>query len=405
MGVSVKDSSYIEEKDVVLCKSGIQVYQDYEVENFNLDMEGHTKTEYRVYKAPVIVIAAKDMMRKLPVAKEHPPVDIESSNFDLYTKGITGDDLEVVAIGKEIGIQSSIAFFTEDLYKYYIKGAKMVSLGSRQKFAWASEEDQVKYDCDILVTEITSVNHLAVTVAGRGGKDVAIIDSLIGGIQSMKTGFIQYLRSKGKTNDSTVKVSEILFQHLEAAKGKTGDALGKEVAAVMDSVACLKDSPQKDQLVGIIQDSFTNPELVLANKEDTAKIMDSCYISISGDSLQEIAKALNLGHKEPDADNGVMDSKKKKDDGDDKEGKEDKKDPGVTDSSPDAIAQKVTDSILGKLPELLDKAVDAKMRNILLGGSDPEPKGMTVTDSVTGTGGTSADQAGVLGSVMQDYLA
>ena len=48
------------------------------------------------------------------------------------------------------------------------------------------------------------MNHLAITRAGRGGSSVAVIDSIIGGMKPMRTGFFAFITSKKQkaVNDS-----------------------------------------------------------------------------------------------------------------------------------------------------------------------------------------------------------
>ena len=70
----------------------------------------------------------------------------------------------------EIGIKSDLTFFTRKLHEYYQEN-KDVSLGYTCKKHYVDNPDEVGYD--IILDDITEVNHLAITRAGRGGSQVS----------------------------------------------------------------------------------------------------------------------------------------------------------------------------------------------------------------------------------------
>jgi len=180
----VQDSSAsVTEKNVILCRSGTQIYRRFEVEGrFDLDMEGHDEDSFIEYRPPDVVVDAKELMVNLPVTKEHPSSFVTPDNWSRLAHGTTGSEVDVVSLGDgEIGIETSIVFNTRDIYDYYVDGNKEVSLGYACEKRWATEEEKSKYGCDIILTKITEVNKLAVTSWGGGGRKGAILVSFFGG--------------------------------------------------------------------------------------------------------------------------------------------------------------------------------------------------------------------------------
>ena len=174
------------------------------------------------------------------------------------------------------------------MYDYY-KDNKDVSLGYTVRKHFVENPEEVGYD--ILLDEITEVNHLAITKSGRGGSSVAVIDSIIGGMKIMRTGIWAWLKSRKQT-DSKPSFGKDVFTALRSCKGGTEDEMNSELKAVMDSCSELKDCPQKDTMLDMIRDCYDNREKAFANETELTTAFDSMYVSLSGDSLKEIVDAI-----------------------------------------------------------------------------------------------------------------
>ena len=304
---------YIEEKEVILCRSGIQYYTREQLIASGFDVsELPVKDSYAEYRPPAVVVKAKDLFKRLPLTKEHPEEWVDEDNWNKLAGGTTGEEIEVVAINDtDIGLKTTLVFNSKSLYNYYEKGNKEVSVGYLEKREIV--KDNPNYD--LIMLSIEDVNHCAITTAGRGGKSVAILDSIIGGMRSMKTGLFHFLRRKGKTEDSAAPFSPRVFAALDDAKDKEGEEFEAVVSSVFDSVGCLKDGEQKEHLADMVRDVFSNPTEALENKEELSKILDSVYINISGESIAEIRKALTVSSAIEDSDgkgkntNNVADTK------------------------------------------------------------------------------------------------
>ena len=305
----VKDSDaspFIEQKDVILCRSGIQLYHKSELESFiTEDNKPPVEKEwYKEYRPANVVVKAKDLFKSLPVTKEHPSEWVTPQNWKDLAGGTLDKEIEVVALDGEsegeIGLKSNITFYTDELYDYYLSN-KEVSVGYTCKKHFVDNPEEVGYD--IILDEITEVNHLAITRAGRGGSSVAVIDSIIGGMKPMRTGFFAFITSKKQkaVNDSAPSFGKLVLEAVKNSKGTTEEELAGEMKGVLDSMAVLKDCEAKTKLVDVVKDCFDNKEMTLKDEAEVMNTLDSMWIDIHGDSLKEIARAFEKLSKKEEA--------------------------------------------------------------------------------------------------------
>lgn len=319
--VDAKDSEakpFIEQKDVILCRSGIQIYHKSELASFiTEDNKPPVEKEwYKEYRPANVIVRAQDLFKSLPVTKEHPDVWVDSKNWKELAGGTLDKEVTVVALDGEsegeIGLKSNITFYTDDLYNYYLDN-KEVSVGYTCKKHFVDNPEEVGYD--LILDEITEVNHLAITRAGRGGSSVAVIDSIIGGLRPMRTGIFAWIASKKQkaVNDSAPSsFGKEVLEAVKNSKGTTEEELAGEMKGVLDSMSVLKDCEAKTKLVEVVKDCFDNKKMALDNEEELTATLDSMWIDIHGDSLGEIAKAFaKLGKKpEEKTESAVNDSEK-----------------------------------------------------------------------------------------------
>ena len=309
---------FIEQKDVILCRSGIQIYHKSELASFiTEDNKPPVEKEwYKEYRPANVIVRAQDLFKSLPVTKEHPNVWVDSKNWKELAGGTLDKEVTVVALDGEaegeIGLKSNITFYTDDLYNYYLDN-KEVSVGYTCKKHFVDNPEEVGYD--LILDEITEVNHLAITRAGRGGSSVAVIDSIIGGLRPMRTGIFAWIASKKQkaVNDSAPSsFGKEVLEAVKNSKGTTEEELAGEMKGVLDSMSVLKDCEAKTKLVEVVKDCFDNKKMTLENEEELTATLDSMWIDIHSDSLGEIAKAFaKLGKKpEEKTEPAVNDSEK-----------------------------------------------------------------------------------------------
>lgn len=297
---------FIEQKDVILCRSGIQIYHKSELINAGFitadNKPAVDKEWYREYRPANVIVKAQDLFKSLPVTREHPSEWVDSINWKELVGGTLDKEVLVVALDGEsdgeIGLKSNITFYTAELYNYYLDN-KEVSVGYTCKKHFVDNPEEVGYD--IILDEITEVNHLAITRAGRGGSSVAVIDSIIGGLKPMRTGIFALFAGKKQkaVNDSAPSsFGKEVLEAVKNSKGTTEEELASEMKGVLDSCAILKDCEAKDTLLNAVKDCFDNKEMAIAHEEELTATLDSMWIDIHGDSLKEMAKAFeSLGKK------------------------------------------------------------------------------------------------------------
>lgn len=402
---------YIEQKGVILCRSGIQLYHKSELASFITEDNKPPvdKEWYAEYRPANVVVKAKKLCSNLPVTKEHPDDWVNPDNWKELAGGTTGKDVEVVALEGEsegeIGLKTDITFYDRDLYNYYADNNREVSLGYIGKKRWVDNPEETGYD--LILDEIVEVNHLAIVRRGRGGSSVAVIDSILGGKKPMLSGIFSAL--KGKQSDTPKSFGKAVFDSIKKSKGQTEEELAKDMSVVLDSCAVLKDCDNKTTLVNVVKDCFNNKEKALEHEEEITRIMDSMYVSISGDSLDEILEACKRAsrpvtsvtdsEKPEEAGSGkgegsdTTDSDKEPDKESDKEDEDKSKGNATKDSLPltrDEIACIVSDAVRKEVPEAV--------RGILgiTGKPEGKPDGV-VLDSATEDGsGISWDYASFL---------
>ena len=345
--VKIEDSSaspFIVQKDVILCRSGIQLYSYNEVKN-SLGEPPVKKDFYREYRPANVVVKAQDLCKSLPVTKEHPDVWVNQDNWKDLAGGVLDNEVSVVALEGEaegeIGLKSNITFYTRELYNYYTNN-KEVSLGYECKKHFVDNPDELGYD--IVLDEITTVNHLAITRAGRGGSSVAVIDSIIGGLRPMRTGIFAWIKNRKQTDSEPSSFGKTVLDSVKNCKGTTEEEIALEMKGIMDSMSVLKDCEAKDTLLNSVKDCFDNREKAIENEEELTKTLDSMWIEIHSDSLSEIAKAFSkLGKPtdkivEPSTDKAVAKDSDKSDEKSDE--KSDDKSDDKSDENKDSVEKK-----------------------------------------------------------------
>lgn len=412
-------SPYIEQKDVILCRSGIQIYSYAEVVEA-LGEPPVKKDFYKEYRPASVVVKAQDKCCNLPVTKEHPAVWVNPDNWDKLCGGIVGNEVSVVALEGEaegeIGIKSDLTFYTRKLYEYYLEN-KEVSLGYTCKKHYVENPEEAGYD--IILDEITEVNHLAITRAGRGGSSVAVIDSIIGGLRPMRTGIFAYLASKiVKDSKEPFSFGKEVLEAVKNSKGTTEEELAGEMKGVLDSMSVLKDCEAKDTLLDVVKDCFDNKEKAIANEGELTKTLDSMWVDIHGDSLKEIARAFaklsetktegtvatdtepqNKDTEPEDETKGEEDSNKdaepedetKGEEGDNKDSSDDEeKNKGKDGCNKDSAVVMTKDDMLAVIKDALPEMVKGVVKEVLgiKDGTEPEVKG-SVLDSANKNEGVS----------------
>ena len=372
---------FLERKNVILARSGRQTYQAHEVQLLGLpENKENVKKEYVVYRPVPAIIAAeqKGLFKTLTITKEHPPEFINGENYQRYAQGTTSENTELVPIGNgDIGVKSSLVFSTNNILNYYLSGNHEVSVGYEARYIWNENWKEDGYDIEMV--EILTINHCAVTAAGRGGTSVAIIDSLIGGITMFKSGLFHFISRMGRTKDSDLPFSAIVFDSLEQAKGKGENEIKNGLARVIDSIATLRDGDEKTFLTDAVADCFKSMDSAFENKDAVSKVLDSAFAKAEKETLDSVPKQTEDGEDgKGKGTTNVADSTEDSDKESEEKKPEEKKDEkkSETTDSIAALLDKGFAEMTGKLPGLINDAVRKE-----LGLGDNKHKSGTTTDS------------------------
>jgi len=239
-------SKYI--KTVDIARSGIYTYGKDEVHALKagpIPAQYKDRQYFNIYRPAAVLSAASSLFTRLPITVEHPNENVGPFNAHGLMTGLSGDHSETVYHHEEVFIRSSLTLIADDVIQYYENGYREVSPGYNATSVWLDEEQEYngqKYQ--LIMTEITGVNHLALTVRARGGENTRIIDSK-GGVMSIKSGLVRW--AKKLLCKDTVSVRELL---------ETIDE--KNVATVVDAVSTMSedfpDSEDKGKLMRFLED-------------------------------------------------------------------------------------------------------------------------------------------------------
>lgn len=313
-------SPYIEQKNVILCRSGKQVYRACELASFITEDNKPpvAKDIYVEFRPANVVVKAKKLFRNLPVTKEHPEDWVTPNNWRKLCGGTTGKEVDIVALDGEsegeIGIKTDVTFYDSDLYSYYADNNREVSVGYTCRKHFVPNPEEVGYD--IVLDEIMEVNHLAITRMGRGGSSVAVIDSISGGkpmAKKTRTGIFSWLKFGKQTDSVAEPFSKTVLDAVRNSAATTDEELEKEISGVIDSLSDIMDCEKKTTLVDVVRDCFDNKDKALENAEGITEAIDSLYNAAVQDSVDNIANGLAKDSEGNPAEDSTQDSAKPED--------------------------------------------------------------------------------------------
>lgn len=170
-------------KQLTIASSGVYKYLRREVVRFKglggeIPSIHDGRTVFNVYRKAEVLENRKDLFSRQPMTLNHPPEKVTGDNFKKYAVGFSGDssDLVLVKDGAKVAIKTTAMLIDSEAVNAYSNGIRQISPGYDAIFKWESgiTEDGESYD--IVMEDITEVNHIALLKNGRGGSDVSILD-------------------------------------------------------------------------------------------------------------------------------------------------------------------------------------------------------------------------------------
>ena len=238
-------------KNVIIARSGVYKYRAEELFKLGLDFNTapNKKDFYSVYRPAIVLANDKDKLMMLPLTNRHPDVDVDNKTFQDLAIGFTGDsvDAEWNKEQSEVVLKSKVALIDQQALENYYVGTDEVSPGYKAIFKWNSGLTTKGEPYDIVMTEITSGNHLAMTPKARGGSGVCITDSQEG-VKPMNKFFTALWHNAKKIATGVKDSDEGKFRSTANEIAEKKDSLSDEEvkSKIGELQSMTKDLPESD---------------------------------------------------------------------------------------------------------------------------------------------------------------
>lgn len=172
-------------KNIRIAVSGIYDYALEELPTLRVPLPGQgapdwveKKQIYKIYRPAFVLAAACDKFKMLPLTHHHPNTPVDGQNFRKLAVGYTGENpfIDWIKDTDEVGIRSTVMIYDDEALDAYERGEIQLSPGYVASFEWQKGKAPDGQEYDIVMKEITDVNHLALLPAGRGGEYAVVMD-------------------------------------------------------------------------------------------------------------------------------------------------------------------------------------------------------------------------------------
>ena len=171
-------------KNIRIAVSGIYDYAKEELPTLRLSLNNapewvdQDKRLYKVYRPAAVLAGACDKFKSLPLVHTHPQQPVDGQNFRDLAVGWTGENptVDYIKEADEVGIRSTMMMYDDEALQAYERGEIQLSPGYLADFEWKKGTAPNGQEYDIIMKEITDVNHLALLRAGRGGEYAGVLD-------------------------------------------------------------------------------------------------------------------------------------------------------------------------------------------------------------------------------------
>ena len=275
-------------KHVAIAHSGIYTYSKKELNTLNLNDSTIPEKykdldKFNVYRPVSLFVGTADLFTNLPVTVEHPDTLVDEYNCRDLMKGFTGNDSEIIMEEGEAYVHSTLTLIDKDAIAYYENNHREVSPGYISSCIWEDgEHNGVPYQ--IKMVSIEDVNHLALTISGRGGKTACVRDS-----KDCRIGFLAWTKLTMDSEDIREKISKVAED-------------SSFIAPIIQSMSDIPDVNSKELFMSCLDDmknaSTMSPTVIKAAVDKLLQIYDKlidecgCEYNIGGTMLTR-----NTGNK------------------------------------------------------------------------------------------------------------
>lgn len=285
-----------------IARSGIQYYLLSELPNLKLK---EIPREYRdlkvfaVYRPSFVLEDAKEKFIGKPIRIEHQWIYSED---DKDIIGHIGSEVKIKHQKGEVALYSPLEIESDEKLPSF----KELSPGYEAVNKWQPGVTPSGEEYQIVCTEITDINHLAIVETARGGKDMKILDG--GKKMAVHSGLLYFVKKKlkGVNDGNDANSFGVLIDKLtENIKNISNEELSEITEKLIKCVEDLPDSDEKEKVIRYIAD-------IPLLKEEDEKVVNEALSCIkeSFNSLDSDAVSETMEKKDMENPNNETEEKK-----------------------------------------------------------------------------------------------
>ena len=286
-----------------IARSGIQYYLLSELPNLQLK---EIPREYRdlkvfaVYRPSFVLEDAKEKFIGKPIRIEHQWIYSED---DKDIIGHIGSEVKIKHQKGEVALYSPLEIDSDEKLPSF----KELSPGYEAVNKWQPGVTPSGEEYQIVCTEITDINHLAIVETARGGKDMKILDG--GKKMAVHSGLLYFVKRKlGGINDGNDANSfgAIIDKLTENIKNISDEELSGMTESLIKCVKDLPDSDEKEKVIRYIAD-------IPLLKEEDEKVVNEALSCIKESFNSLDSDAVSETMEKKDMENPKNETEEKKD--------------------------------------------------------------------------------------------
>ena len=286
-----------------IARSGIQYYLLSELPNLKLNgipREYRDLKVFAVYRPSFVLEDAKEKFIGKPIRIEHQWIYSED---DKDIIGHIGSEVKIKHQKGEVALYSPLEIDSDEKLPSF----KELSPGYEAVNKWQPGVTPSGEEYQIVCTEITDINHLAIVETARGGKDMKILDG--GKKMAVHSGLLYFVKKKikGVNDGNDANSFGVLIDKLtENIKNISNEELSEITEKLIKCVEDLPDSNEKEKVIRYIAD-------IPLLKEEDEKVVNEALSCIKESFNSLDSDAVSETMEKKDMENPQNETEEKKD--------------------------------------------------------------------------------------------
>lgn len=286
-----------------IARSGIQYYLLSELPNLKLNgipREYRDLKVFAVYRPSFVLEDAKEKFIGKPIRIEHQWIYSED---DKDIIGHIGSEVKIKHQKGEVALYSPLEIDSDEKLPSF----KELSPGYEAVNKWQPGVTPSGEEYQIVCTEITDINHLAIVETARGGKDMKILDG--GKKMAVHSGLLYFVKKKikGVNDGNDANSFGVLIDKLtENIKNISNEELSEITEKLIKCVEDLPDSNEKEKVIRYIAD-------IPLLKEEDEKVVNEALSCIKESFNSLDSDAVSETMEKKDMENPKNETEEKKD--------------------------------------------------------------------------------------------